>query len=235
MAKLLSFHGKQEIKDEYIARVKAHGISDEIVKGQYWEDGKGCAVGCTIHGSNHLAYEKELGIPFDLAIYEDKIFESLPNDEAKTFPLEFLEAIPVGVNLEKIGLKLSLWVVADKKEGILSKVTRKQDVDFLTKLSKILNKEITDTATEKDRQQFKAYASASASSYAYAYTCSYAYLYASAFASAYAYASASSSTYAYASAYAYASSYAYVYASSYASAYASDCRKKLIQLLKKAK
>lgn len=58
MDKLLSFHGKQEIKDQYIERIKAHAIADEIVKGQYWEDGKGCAVGCTIHGSNHLDYEK---------------------------------------------------------------------------------------------------------------------------------------------------------------------------------
>ena len=53
----------QKTKNKYIARVKAHAEADEIVKGTYWEYGKGCAVGCTIHSSDHDSYEKELGIP----------------------------------------------------------------------------------------------------------------------------------------------------------------------------
>lgn len=48
---LLSFHGKQSIKDKYIKRLKLHYKMDEIVKGKYWENGKGCAVGCTIHSN----------------------------------------------------------------------------------------------------------------------------------------------------------------------------------------
>jgi hypothetical protein len=43
MKKLIAFHGSQEIKDKYIARVKAHQEADQIIKGQYWENGKGCA------------------------------------------------------------------------------------------------------------------------------------------------------------------------------------------------
>lgn len=46
---LIAFHGKQSIKDEYLARVRAHKAADEIIKGVYWEKGKGCAVGCTVH------------------------------------------------------------------------------------------------------------------------------------------------------------------------------------------
>lgn len=163
MTKLLSFHGQQSIKDEYISRIKLHAAADEIIKGTYWQNGKGCAVGCTVHSNNHLSYGTELGIPLDLAIYEDKIFESLPNDEAKKFPLEFLESIPVGVNLEKVGLNFSLWLVTDEKDGLLSKITNAPSVEFLNKLAEILKKEIADTATEDDRKEFNAYA------YAYAF------------------------------------------------------------------
>jgi hypothetical protein len=45
---MLTFHGKQELKNQRIAQVRAHRLADQIVHGQYWEDGKGCAVGCTI-------------------------------------------------------------------------------------------------------------------------------------------------------------------------------------------
>jgi len=41
-----AFHNKIEIKELYITRVRAHKEADELVKGKYWSDGKGCAVGC---------------------------------------------------------------------------------------------------------------------------------------------------------------------------------------------
>ena len=93
---MLAFHGKQEVKDFYVSRVQAHYDADEIIKGVYWENGRGCAVGCVLHSSNHAAYETELGIPRVIARLEDGIFEGLPNDRAKEFPLEFLNAVPVG-------------------------------------------------------------------------------------------------------------------------------------------
>ena len=49
----------QKTKDKYIKRVKAHQKANEIIKGIYWQDGKGCAVGCTIEGGEHLKYESE--------------------------------------------------------------------------------------------------------------------------------------------------------------------------------
>ena len=93
-----TFHGKQEVKDRYVNRVKAHEKADKIIKGKYWENGKGCAVGCTIESDDHSKYETELGVPEWLAKLEDSIFEGLPNDEAMKFPVEFLEAIPIGVD-----------------------------------------------------------------------------------------------------------------------------------------
>ncbi len=115
---LRAFHGKQEVKDKYIERVQAHATADEIVKGKYWEDGKGCAVGCTIEGSDHERYETELGIPEQIAHIEDALFEELPNGTAKAFPLKFLEAIPVGADLSLVCAKLVVWQFEDEKYGL---------------------------------------------------------------------------------------------------------------------
>lgn len=79
----LAYKNKPSIKKKYVARVKAHRDADEIVKGIYWENGKGCAVGCTIEGRDHSKYETELGIPRILAHLEDTIFEGLPNGTPK--------------------------------------------------------------------------------------------------------------------------------------------------------
>ena len=71
---LRAFHNDPAIKAEYLARVAAHEKADEIAKGFYWEGGRGCAVGCTIHGSSHMKYQTTLGIPVMLARLEDRIF-----------------------------------------------------------------------------------------------------------------------------------------------------------------
>ena len=107
---MLAYHNKPELKDEYLARLAAHAAADEIIKGQYWEDGKGCAVGCTIHGSDHSRYETELGIPQVLARLEDCIFEGLPNGEAKKFPRQFLAAIRPGADISKVGIQFMISV-----------------------------------------------------------------------------------------------------------------------------
>ena len=64
-----AFHNDLKIKEKYLSRVRAHALADEIVKGKYWEGGKGCAVGCTIHGSQHKNYEKELGILLTIQLF----------------------------------------------------------------------------------------------------------------------------------------------------------------------
>jgi hypothetical protein len=108
MSELLSFHNSQAIKDKYVARVKAHQEADNIIQGQGWYEGKGCAVGCTLENYAHSQYPVELGLPEWLAHLQDAIFEGLPRAEAKAFPLQFLEAIPVGVDLEPVYHQLAI-------------------------------------------------------------------------------------------------------------------------------
>ena len=48
------FHRDPNFNKVNLERVRQHAFSDEIVKGQYWRNEKGCAVGGTIHSGDHL-------------------------------------------------------------------------------------------------------------------------------------------------------------------------------------
>ena len=115
----VAFRNDPKIKEKYLARVRAHRAADQIIKGKYWEDGRGCAVGCTVHSDSHTAYEKELGIPRILARLEDGIFEGLPNGKALAWPEAFLEAIPVGADLSLVWPKFAVWLLGDPNEGVI--------------------------------------------------------------------------------------------------------------------
>jgi len=119
MELLVAYHGKPEVKEKYLNRVAEHRAADQIKKGFYWEGGKGCAVGCTIHGSDHTKYEKELGVPTVLAILEDRLFEALPNERAKQWPEQFLTAIPVGADLSRVFPAFAVWLLTDPTHGAI--------------------------------------------------------------------------------------------------------------------
>ena len=116
---MLAYHGDLSIKEKYLARIRLHAAHDEIIKGLYWEKGKGCAVGCTIHGSDHGAYERELGIPRTIAHMEDAMFEHLPNVVAMKFPERFLAAITPGADLSLVMSRLMLWLLVDPDDGVI--------------------------------------------------------------------------------------------------------------------
>ena len=93
---LRAYHGDPAVKAKYIARMRAHQEADELIRGTYWKNGKGCAIGCTVHSSEHKAYETELGMPEWFALLEDQIFESMSQKASCRFPMRLLSAIPVG-------------------------------------------------------------------------------------------------------------------------------------------
>jgi hypothetical protein len=134
---MIAFHGNQEIKQTYLSRVAAHEAADEIAQGYYWENGKGCAVGCTIHGSQHALYETDLGIPEELAYLQDGIFEGLQNAKAKLFPREFLDAIPVGADLSLVVNQFLVWLLVDPLHGVIrfaSKDSEREAINAVAKL-----------------------------------------------------------------------------------------------------
>src|SRR5271165_1429994 len=121
---MIAYHGKQEVKELYLSRVRAHRAADQLRQGfGYWDkddegEFRGCAVGCTLHSNDHSAYETELGIPRILARLEDGIFEDLPMDRAQSWPEEFLSVIPVGADLSLVWPKFAIWMLSDEVWGV---------------------------------------------------------------------------------------------------------------------
>ena len=97
---LRAFHGDPTIKAKYLARVEGHMAADELVKGATGEEGKGCAVWCTLDAYQHSRYPVELGIPEWLARVEDTLFEGMTLAKSKTWPRDFLQACATGADLE---------------------------------------------------------------------------------------------------------------------------------------
>ena len=125
---MIAYHGDKKVKSKYVRRVRAHAKADQLVQGYgYWEDGKGCAVGCTIHGSEHSAYETELGIPRAIARIEDRLFECLPTKRARRWPSQFLAAIPVGADLSMVVPRFLVFILTDCRPHAEGKVLESVD------------------------------------------------------------------------------------------------------------
>ena len=107
---MLAYHNDAGLKKSVINEMAMHRKADELVQGYgYWEDGKGCAVGCLVKGSDHSLYETKFGIPEVLARLEDTIFEGPPKKDAQKWPERFLSAITVGSDLSRVGYQFMYW------------------------------------------------------------------------------------------------------------------------------
>ena len=186
-----AFHNDPLIKEYYFNRLNKHYQADEVVKGQYWANGKGCAVGCTIHSSDHNKYESELGIPKNIAYLQDSIFESLPNKLAKQFPLEFLSAIKVGADLKNVKNLFTIWLLTDQKYGVLQYAKDKKIVQDIADafsrdmVSPVPSKEWEElkynaTAAYSD-SKYDVYSAYSAAAYSVVYSVAAAYSVAASF------------------------------------------------------
>jgi len=112
---MIAYHNDPKIKNDILQVLQSHYDADEFVKGHYWQNGKGCAVGCTVHCGDHSLYESHFGIPEALAHLEDCIFEGLPNRHAKEWPLQFMSAIPVGADLSRVQWQFLYWLMTTKE------------------------------------------------------------------------------------------------------------------------
>ena len=123
---MLAYLGKSELKAFVLDQLAQHRKADKLVHGQYWEAGKGCAVGCTLeavrlyngaahidHGDHDL-YGPLLGWPPVLAYLKDHIFEELDNDTAQAWPERFCGAIRVGADLSMAWPRFALWLLAEE-------------------------------------------------------------------------------------------------------------------------
>ncbi|HZT60966.1 MAG TPA: hypothetical protein VFA21_20345 [Pyrinomonadaceae bacterium] len=162
---LIAYHGNPAIKEQYLARVREHREADKLIQGYgYWKNGKGCAVGCTIHSDDHYAYETELGIPVYLARLEDGIFEALPNELAQAWPEAFLEAIPVGTNLYIPYWQFMVWLLIDSEEGVIKFARSKRTRAVIEAVGALYNRLLA--GEEVSRQEWRDAADAASAAYA---------------------------------------------------------------------
>ena len=130
---MLSYHNDENLKALVVAEMKNHQKKDQFIKGAYEKldsKFKGCAIGCTIDSVNkifgrsyktseHKVFEEALGIPEWLARLQDSFFENLPVGDNSQFAVDFLSAVPTGVNLEPVKWKFCSFILKEGIERIL--------------------------------------------------------------------------------------------------------------------
>ena len=110
---LAAYNNSETEKSKYVSRMQAHIDADELVKGLGFEDGRGCAVGCTLNKYEHSAYESELGMPVWVAKMNDELHENTSDSVWPTLQLNFLQAVPVGFSeWEKLRHRLCSFIQA---------------------------------------------------------------------------------------------------------------------------
>ncbi len=130
--KLVAFHGKVDEKEGLLKQLQDHYDQDEIIKGEYWEKGKGCAIGCTIHSDKHNKYESKLGIPEWIARLEDRLFEGMKNADSKEFPSRLIKAIPVGFsNWQHVYHQLYIHILEKECKNIDHELVKKAFYDVI--------------------------------------------------------------------------------------------------------
>jgi hypothetical protein len=160
---LRAYHGDPEVKATYLARVRQHARLDELIHDTYWEDGKGCAVGCTIHGSDHARYETELGIPRILARLEDRIFEGMANGSSQQWPAQFLATIRVGADLSLVWPRFAIWLLIDPQAGVVQYARTEKAAVAIRRVAELYGKVVAgETVATSDWQAAAAAAYAAA-------------------------------------------------------------------------
>lgn len=185
---MLAYHNDSAIKTGIIAQLEAHRAADQLMKGVYWQHGKGCAVGCTVHSGNHAEYEKRFGIPRVLARLEDRIFEGLPNAKAMEWPVRFMSAIAPGADLSRVWNRFGNWLLVDNTWGVIRHAKTDVQRAIIREIAQKLMQ--PDAISESEWRELRRRAAAAAAA-AYA-----AAAYAAAYATAAAYAADAAAAYA---------------------------------------
>lgn len=175
---LKTWHNHTAVKQRFLELAKSHQVADLFVQGQWLrtDEGKqgdlyrGCKFGCLLQtATNPLQNaELEMGLPLWLNSVTERIFEGLPPEEAILFPVQMIQAIPVGITTKEIYQKWAYALLVDGNHGVIkyTKVSSRQ-YDAIVKCADIILNEIENKQGLADAAR-AAYAAARAA-YAAAY------------------------------------------------------------------
>jgi hypothetical protein len=70
-----------QFQEGILQQMRDHIAADEILAGQYWKDGKGCFIGCIVHGESAETVQDLTGLPLPLVRVSETIFEGLSHHD----------------------------------------------------------------------------------------------------------------------------------------------------------
>ncbi len=105
-------------RDVVIARIDAHRAADQIIQGQGWESGKGCAIGCSLDEYSHEEYCRvvlgESAQSLQLAKLIDHLHESLAPEQSLDWPGRVARALQTGADTTLALQHWLCWLLADE-------------------------------------------------------------------------------------------------------------------------
>ena len=126
---MLTFkHGSKEF---YLERALRHEKEKNYRQDDYyWSDGKGSALGCLAETSDkpEMKLEKETGIPANVWLLMEAIFEGLPNGKYQKFPRRFIAVIKPDINMKHVVSSFVKWLLSVELPNYYDR-DRHMDVD----------------------------------------------------------------------------------------------------------
>lgn len=119
--KMRAFHNNPLLKKEALDELIAHEKIHDMNRGIHWTSHDKITFTAGINHCDfvHKKYEFRFGIPDSIFIIEDKIYEGLPENEAKDWHVSFIESIPLNANLLDVCRKFHITTLSHEEFGII--------------------------------------------------------------------------------------------------------------------
>lgn len=120
-----AFEQTEVSQDQLLESLAAHREANRLVQEPYWAEGRGGAVGCSIHDFRPGSEDEEdlfeplFGIPRALAWLEDSIFMNLELGEARLWPERLVRAISPGSDLTMVGDQFLHWLLSGEDSPLV--------------------------------------------------------------------------------------------------------------------
>jgi hypothetical protein len=167
---MLAYLNDPTLKATMMTSLRDHKRHDDFVRGKYWDAdlGKGCAVGCSLESigvpadqrGRHALYPELLGIPEQIAKLIDSLFENLPDPDYKSWPVRIMDAIPVGADLSHVPAEWLLWLLIDKRHGVIQYATTDRQRKIIRDVADLYVRRLA--GDEPTRDEWSIYATANA-------------------------------------------------------------------------
>lgn len=127
-----AFHGDVAVRDKYVERVRRRHAARQIFAARFavcnTKQQRYSIVGATLHGTDMVQYERELGIPAILACWQQAIvscflpqpgfeeaqrLEILQSPQARDYPTQWLKCIQPGAVLDAAPARFLRWLLFD--------------------------------------------------------------------------------------------------------------------------